>query len=170
MVKLIVRDKEKPLVLTAKTQTPNRWCVDSGANRDLCKDFSLAGGQEKPCAIPIGEAGEGHSFLAEAVGPISFKHNNEQLPLFSRTIFARKVSENIMSVSEAVDKGYKLLFEKSGVKMFREADINIKASPVLSGTRDPQTRLFYLDFTQRLGRGRNSNRLHLWHDATQQIQ
>lgn len=36
--------------------------------------------------IPIGEAGEGHSFLSKAEGMIPLRHQGEQLPLFTRAI------------------------------------------------------------------------------------
>ena len=48
-----------------------RWCVDSGANRDICQDVSFAEGKEIPKALTIGEAGRGHSFQSEAIGAVS---------------------------------------------------------------------------------------------------
>ena len=40
--------------------------------------------------------------------------------------FAKKVNENIMSVSEAVDKGYKMLFDRDGVKMYHTSDLELR--------------------------------------------
>ena len=95
-----------------------RWCVDSGANRDICRDQSMADGDPVPRKLTIGEAGTGHSFCSEAVGPISFKVRGERLPLLSRTIFAKQIHENILSVPEAVDRGYAVLFTKQGVSFY----------------------------------------------------
>jgi hypothetical protein len=51
-----------------------------------------------------------------------------------------------MSVSEAVDKGYKMLFDRDGVKMYHTSDLELRGVPLLKGTRDPQNRLFYFNF------------------------
>ena len=64
--------------------------MDSGANRDICRDVSLAEGKSVPKRLVIGEAGEGHSFYSEAVGPIAVHTGNKKLPLLSRTIFAQR--------------------------------------------------------------------------------
>ena len=71
---------------------------------------------------------------------------NRDLPLFSRTIFVKNINDNIMSVSEAVDKGYTVVFDNNGVRFFRTPDAEIRGQAVLQGSRDPSNRLFYLDF------------------------
>ena len=63
----------------------------------------------------------------------------EALPLFTRTIYAEQVSENIMSVPEAVDKGYAVLFND-------DAKAKVLAYPILRGARDPRNRLYYISF------------------------
>jgi hypothetical protein len=92
----------------------------------------------------IGEAGSGHTFTSEAEGPIAFAVDGEKLPLFKRTIFAEQVGENIMSVSEAVDKGYTMLFNKEGVTLYHK-DVKVRGDAVLSGKRDLTNNLFYID-------------------------
>ena len=59
---LVTRDKQ------ARNETYNshRWCVDSGANRHLCRDRSLAKGKETEKKLVIGEAGIGHSLVCFA--------------------------------------------------------------------------------------------------------
>ena len=96
--------------------------------------------------IAIGEAGEGHSFTSKAEGQIPFRHKGAALPLFTRVIYADQVSENIMSVAEAADNGFTIVFNKEGVKMYKAADCEVQGAPVLTGTRDARTRLFYLNF------------------------
>ncbi len=122
-----------------------RCCVDSGANRDIFKDVSLAKGLAKPKVLVIGEAGKGHSFLSEAEGPIFISVGNKQLKLFERTIFASKIGDNIMSVSEAVDKGFTVVFTQQGVQIYKADGVAIKGEPVLTGERDPKTRLFHIN-------------------------
>ena len=66
----------------------------------------------------IGEAGRGHSFNSEAEGPIAVSIDGVPLSLLKRTIFAKQIGENIMSVSEAVNQGFSLLFSKAGVALY----------------------------------------------------
>ena len=47
----------------------------------------------------IGEAGIGHSFTSE--GPFEIAVGGKSSPLLSKTIFASKIQENILSVGEA---------------------------------------------------------------------
>lgn len=82
----------------------------------------------------IGEAGEGHSFTSKAEGPIPFRHKGEQLPLFTRVIYAEQVSENIMSVPEACDHGFSFVFTREGVKMYKAEDCHVQGQAVLTGT------------------------------------
>ena len=70
--------------------------------------------------------------------------------MLSRTIFAKQIYENILSVPEAVDKGLSVVFSKEGVQFYQASDIYIKADPVLRGHRDSRTRLFYFDMDPRL--------------------
>ncbi len=107
---------------------------------------SGAEGRATPKALVIGEAGSGHSFLSEAVGPISIMNKGKAIPLLARTIFAKKIHENILSVSEAVDKGYMMVFGPDGVKMLQAKDVVLKGIPILSGGRDKKSRLFYFNF------------------------
>ena len=125
--------------------TNTRWCVDSGANRDICRDVSLAQGREISKALSIGEAGQSHSFMSEAEGPVDVSANGKILPLLDRTIFAQKIHENIMSVSEAVAKGYVMVFDDKGVYLF-DKPLKWKRAPILKGKKDPGSRLFYFDF------------------------
>ena len=97
----------------------------------------------------IGEAGRGHSFTSEAEGPISFSVDGQTLPLFNRTIFAEQIGENIMSVSEAVDKGYAMLFRKEGVTLYPK-DVKVRGAAILSGKRDASNRLFYIDLPDKV--------------------
>ena len=91
--------QEKPDTPVVVNYVNTKWCVDSGANRDICKDISLAQGRGKAKALLIGEAGQGHSFFSEAEGPIAAKSQGKTVPLLSRVIFAKKVHENIFSVA-----------------------------------------------------------------------
>jgi hypothetical protein len=93
----------------------------------------------------IGEACHGHSFFSEAEGPITMKSNGKIVPLLSRVIFAKKVHENILSVTEAVDRGYSILFGPQGVTMHDSKNIVLKGIPILSGYRDAKNRLFYFN-------------------------
>ena len=136
----------EPEVVVRAAQSVTRWCVDSGANRDICRDEQLFAGNAKPKVISIGEAGQGHCFTSKAEGPISLRLKGEQLPLFTRTIFADQVNENIMSVPEAVDGGYTVIFTAEGVKMYKASDCTV-GTPVIIGTRDKRNRLFYVHTT-----------------------
>ena len=71
-VRVLVVDDPAPApeVRAQLSVSTTRWCVDSGANRDICKELILFGGKETPRQIAIGEAGEGHSFMSKAEGPI----------------------------------------------------------------------------------------------------
>ena len=66
-----------------------KWCVNSGANRDICKEVGLAQGRQVEKKLNIGEVGSGHSFTSEAEGPISVSAQGKELPLLARTIFAQ---------------------------------------------------------------------------------
>ena len=94
--------------------------------------------------MTIGEAGQGHTFHSEYEGPIDIPGVEAGVPLLQRTIFASKIGENIMSVSEAVDNGYTVVFDRSGVKLFQK--VVISGEPALSGGRNPRSRLFYFNF------------------------
>ena len=60
--------KVQELDSVSNSYVGTRWCVDSGANRDICRDISMARGQAIPRILTIGEAGTGHSFTSEAIG------------------------------------------------------------------------------------------------------
>ena len=146
---VLVAEESEPAaaVLQARSSANStRWCIDSGANRDICKEYELFGGKAAPKVIAIGEAGTGHSFTSKAEGSIPFKHKGEAMPLFTRAIYADQVSENIMSVAEAVDNGFSILFTKEGVHMYRASECVVQGKAMLAGTRDPRTRLFYMNF------------------------
>ena len=49
-----------------------------------------------------------------------------------------------MSVSEAVDKGYAMLFRKDGVTLYPQ-DVHVRGDAILSGKRDRANNLFYID-------------------------
>lgn len=140
--------QEKPAVPVVVTYVNTKWCVDSGANRDICKEVALAKGRQVDKKLTIGEAGSGHSFTSEAEGPISISAQGKKLPLLTRTIFAKKIHENIFSVAEAVDKGYAMVFEQSGVYMHEPSNVKVLATPILSGGRNKKNRLFYFDLSQ----------------------
>src|SRR6185312_5661998 len=129
---------------SSQNYSRGKWCVDSGANRDICRDVRMAKGKAIPKKHRIGEAGRGHSFTSEAEGPISFSVQGKPLPLFNRTIFAEQIGENIMSVSEAVDKGYAMLFRKEGVTLYPK-DVKVRGAAILSGKRDTVNNLFYIE-------------------------
>ena len=79
-----------------------RWCVDSGANRDISSEYDLFGATPMPKAIRIGD--RQRSFMSKAEGAILITAKGRELPLFSRVTYADQVSENIMSV-EAIQGG-----------------------------------------------------------------
>jgi hypothetical protein len=151
---LIASEAGDPTVMTAEVRnTSTRWCVDSGANRDICRDIRLFNGRAKPKVLTIGEAGQGHSFSSQAEGPLSLHVGGKVLSLFSRTIYADKVQENIMSVSEAVSKGYFMVFSQAGVMLFHPKDVHLRGAPILTGPRDKRSGLFYFDFPTPLLQG-----------------
>mgnify|MGYP001201220280 CR=1 FL=1 len=119
----------------------------SGANRHLCRDIALSEGRAFKKDLVIGEAGMGHSFHSEAEGPITTWINGKQSDLLKRTIFATKIHENILSVGEAVDQGYVVVFEKNGVAMYEQAEIS--GEIVLDGKRSHKNNLFYVNLDNR---------------------
>lgn len=54
--------------IAKRSATITRWCVDSGANRDICNERQLFKGEMKAKTIRIGEAGQGHSFMSQGEG------------------------------------------------------------------------------------------------------
>lgn len=123
-----------------------RWCVDSGANRDICGERHLFKGELKPKAIRIGEAGQGHSFSSQGEGAIPLHVRGKELPLFTRTLFAEQVSENIMSVPEAVDRGFAMFFHNRGVEIYNADEVKLDAKPVLR-PQDPTVQHRHPEFT-----------------------
>ncbi len=136
---LVTREKTN----VAEPYYSNRWCIDSGANRHLCRDVSLSHGNARKKDLVIGEAGLGHSFHSEAEGPIDVWINNKKSDLLKRTIFATKIYENILSVSEAVDQGYVMVFDKNGVSMYERVEVS--GEVVLFGKRSRKNNLFYIN-------------------------
>lgn len=134
---LITRDTTH----SQETYDPRRWCVDSGANRHLCRDVSLAQGRAKEKDLVIGEAGLGHSFRSEAEGPIPVELKGRRSKLLHHTVFASKIYENILSVGEAADQGYVMVFDKNGVTMYES--VKIKGDVLLQGKRSRKNNLFY---------------------------
>ena len=132
-----------PPVKTRANYASTKWCVDSGANRDICRESVLFNGHEVAKTLVIGEAGTGHSFTSQAEGPIKLHVRGKALPLFQRTILAKQVQENIMSVTEAVDRGYVMVFNRRGVQMMDPKDVQLNVKPILCGSRDSKSRLFY---------------------------
>ena len=106
----------------------------------------MAKGKEKEKRLIIGEAGVGHSFASEAEGPIEVSVGGETSSLLSKTIFASKIQENILSVGETTDCGYTMMFNKNGVYLYK--DVEVRGEPLLVGTRSKQNHLYYFDLTQ----------------------
>ena len=100
---------------------------------------------QREATVQIGEAGTGHSFTSQAEGCIPLRMRGKQLPLFTKTIYAEQVNENIMSVPEAVEKGYSVVFTRAGVR-FYDKQLEVKDEPIIIGARDPRNRLFYVNF------------------------
>ena len=94
-------------------------CVDSGANRNLCRDVKQSNGRAKKKDLVIGEAGMGHSFSSEAEGPIDVFIGGKKSSLLENTVFASKIFENILSVGEAVDRGFTMLFNKNYICLLK---------------------------------------------------
>ena len=92
--------------------------------------------------------------MSQGEGSIALHARGKQLPLFSRAIYAADVQENIMSVPEACDRGYAVVFTQKGVQLFNPEDVKLRGAPVLSGGRDKRSRLFYFDFPSPLLKGR----------------
>lgn len=135
--------QETPIVKQVISAT--RWCIDSGANRDICNERGLFEKDFVSKAIKIGEAGTGHSFLAEGEGSIKVQGKEGTIPMFNKAIYATQVNENILSVSEAIDNGFDVVFSKNGVGFYNQP-LQIQAQPVLRGARDMSNRLFYISF------------------------
>ena len=124
----------------------SRWCVDSGANRHLCRELGLFRGKQVPKTIRIGEARAGHTFDSNAEGPITLHAGGKPLPLLSNVIYADAITDNIMSVPEAVDAGYTVIFDRDEVNLYRAGTVEVKDAPILKGQRDSRTHLFFMNF------------------------
>jgi hypothetical protein len=107
-----------------------RWVVSSTSNVNVCTDSSL----KKTTSDPIQNA----TFRAK--GSIGFK-KDKSLPLLSKT---REFPENIISVSDAVENGFMVVFTKAGVAFYKSSAI-INDQPVLFGNRCNESKQFYLD-------------------------
>ena len=83
----------------------------------------------------------GHSFSSEAEGPIDVFIGGKKSSLLENTVFASKIFENILSVGEAVDRGFTMLFNKKGVFMYRDY--------VLQGKRSRKNNLFYFELSTK---------------------
>ena len=129
----------------ARGSGATRWCVDSGANRDICNERHLFANGVTPKAIRIGEAGQGHSFTSDGEGAIPLHVQGKAIPLFERTIYAEKVGENIISVAEAVDRGLTVVFTKDAVEFHKATTVRVPVNPILKGGRDRRNRLYYVD-------------------------
>ena len=70
-----------PAICERDGTTFTRWCVDSGANRDICSEYDLYGSEPTPKEIRIGEAGKGHAFMSKAEGVIKLTVKGKELPL-----------------------------------------------------------------------------------------
>ena len=145
----IVIAKETPAQVNkiqAESLTSVDFIIDSGANRDICRDKYLFQGNLVPKQTVIGEASAGHVFTAEAEGAISLKLKGRPLPLFERAIYSENVTENIMSIPEAVDAGFTVVFDKHGVKFYDSGGITQNKLPLIQGGRSTENRLFYVKF------------------------
>ena len=134
----IVIAKETPAQVNkiqAESLTSVDFIIDSGANRDICRDKYLFQGNLVPKQTVIGEASAGHVFTAEAEGAISLKLKGRPLPLFERAIYSENVTENIMSIPEAVDAGFTVVFDKHGVKFYDSGGITQNKLPLIQGAQ-----------------------------------
>lgn len=108
-------------------------CTDSSLSNNVSSQFKT-----------ISTANKNVSVTSERFGSIRFDKDGESLPLFSKTHFSDDFSENIMSVSEAVENGYMVVFTKSGVAFYKSGTI-INEVPILTGHRCDQSNQFYLE-------------------------
>jgi len=99
----------------------------------------------RPRTLHIGEASQGHSFTTTEEGAIPLRVRGEAIPLFGRAIYAEQVGENLMSVSEAVDRGFTVVFTKDAVEFHKAATVRVPDNPILKGVRS-RNRLFYVEF------------------------
>ena len=91
--------QEKPAAPVVVAYVNTKWFVDSGANRDICKEVGLVEGRQVEKKLTIGEAGSGQSFTSEAEGPISVSVQGKEVRVFARTIFAKRIFRKIFSLS-----------------------------------------------------------------------
>ncbi len=50
-----------------------------------------------------------------------------------------------MSVSEAMDRGYAMMFTRDGVKLYQNNNVQVRGAAVLEGKRDVVNNLFYIE-------------------------
>ena len=59
LLNVLIAREDSVVAQQARTSSISRWCVDSGANRDICQDITLSNGNHEEKTLIIGEAAAG---------------------------------------------------------------------------------------------------------------
>ena len=121
-----------------------KFFADTGANRSIHPNGRSAVSFYR-MPLDISTASVGKSMQSEGVGKmLLYTPDGSQFPGFDNVVFAKAASEKLASVGDLCDAGMVCVFDKAGLRTFKETEINVQGKVFTQDARDSKTRLYPL--------------------------
>ena len=89
--------------------------------------------------------------LSDGVGKmLLYTPNGDPMPGFDKVIFAKKAAEKRASVGDLCDAGFVCVFDKYGLKTYKENSVHIEGESFTSDERDKKNRLYPLSLYRKI--------------------
>jgi hypothetical protein len=124
--------------------------ADTGATRTLHPNGRSAASFSR-VSLEIKTACIGNSMRSEGVGCMKlYTPDGKPFAGFDNVVFSKQCAQKLASVGEICDAGMVCVFDKHGLSVFEEKDIQIEGKLITRDERDKKTRLFPLSLLRKV--------------------
>ena len=148
---------EKPTEFSPDGRIVEKFYADTGATHSLHPNIRAAASYYR-LGLKIGTAADGKGMVSDGVGKmLLYTPGGDSMPGFDKVIFAKGASEKLASVGDLCDAGFVCVFDKHGLKTYKESNIKIEGKYFTSDERDKKNRLFPLSLYRNAKEKNNSS-------------
>lgn len=159
------------LVSNSVTATDN-WILDSGCTRHMTNrsDWLTNFVTNQLSEIIIAN---GNRIFSKGVGNVDVTLKNNDTKTISNVLFVPNIAANLLSVSKIAERGYILVFDDTGCRIYKKSDVNIIGSCEFTATQVngvyklDQRNLLELSYANTTGLGKpeisKANSMEVWH-------
>lgn len=116
---------------TSNEYNMDKWYVDSGATKHMTsrRDWFV---NINPIDLKVTVA-NGTKINAEGIGKIAI-NTDTSVKALNDVIYVPNLQTNLLSVKQAVEKGFTVMFDKTGCKFFDSKNFSFAGDPILYGS------------------------------------